>query len=316
MTRLTLEEFKARLMDVAITHVDGQTILNHPGEPTFEGVLSYTNGLTDLVGYELVSFGAYDPEDLMGSAQLIFGHFPRGAALPIPYDMLLEANPEMPPGDYRQYFVDESALHDENEKVGEEPLWIPEGGYSLLPWSEVQTKLQEIVANQDVEQLRGIEQTRQLYRDAIEKNRMAIVAVFDPKEQVPNFAYTVGLTHKGLPELGISGLLDMDFLTSVVGHFATLELDEGHALRSMEKAFKLDTGSEHNLRLVEVDPVYATENYLKQAGPILKQAVTRVCQIQISDAAGRFDGDPLFDNQFRQAQFGPVISGGTPNGSH
>ncbi len=152
------------------------------------------------------------------------------------------------------------------------------------------------------------EAVRENYRAMIEKFGFAKVGVFDPAGQTDSFIYTVGFEHKDMPELVIGAAFDVSDLSMFVDHFAHDALHEGHALRTKVDAFTLGDDSSYDLRLVEVDPVFATDRVLVQAESILKRPVTRVCQIQISDAQKRWPGEEGFDDKFRQMYVGSIIA--------
>ena len=318
MNRMNGEEFAQYLeTNVKVLVLDETTMLTRDGKGVM-GHLSYTTGLKDVFGYELLAFGAFDPEDLLASAKMIHANFPRGVAVEIPYELLKDLGmvkeggavlPEVP---YRQFVLDESALEDESEKPSSEPLWIADGGYPILTDEELQTKLTTELEAREKKQHDHIEAVRQQYREKIERFGYTMVGVFDHEGRQPNFVYTVGLTNKDLPELIISGRVDMDFLSQVTGHFAQLMIDDGFALRKLVNVFSLQDGSEHDIRMVEIDPVYAKTNYLVQAEPILKDQVKRVVQLQISDGAKKFFGEEGYDDKLGNIEFAPVIAGGYP----
>lgn len=152
------------------------------------------------------------------------------------------------------------------------------------------------------------EAIRERYRAMIDQHGYTMVGVFDPEGKDVNFVYSVGFEHKDMPELVVGALFDSPDLASFVKHFASEALEHGHALRTKVDGITLEDDTSYDLRLVEVDPVYATEHVLVQASSILKRPVTRVCQIQISDAQKRWPGDDGFEDKFRQLFVGVVIA--------
>lgn len=308
-------EFMDALAKVVVQVVEETVILNREGVG-YEGILSYTSGLTPLLGYELVAFGTYDPQDLRASAQLIKAGYPRGLAVPIDTIILKEVHEDIPEANYRQYVVDESSLESDKEEITDAPVWVAEGGYPILSDGEMSLRLREAFEGDEKARHERMELGRQQYRAQIEEQGFTIIPIFDPSGEKPNFAYTVGLTHKGLPELIVGGQLDLQLLAQILHHMAHLSIEEGHALRVLPHVFDLTAEPEegtkittnHGLRVVDVDPVYAQDRYLIQAAPILKEMVPRVSWVQISDGKGLYFGQEGFTDILNQPDIAPVIA--------
>lgn len=313
---ISREEFHERLRsDVQVRALDEAVILTRNGTEGVEGIFGYTVGLQDLIGFELVAFGAFDIEDIQSSALLIHSNFPRGVAIPIPMEIIRDLNADVPEADYRQYVVDESALEDENETVSEQPQWVAEGGFPILDDGELQAKLKEGLEAFDQARHAGMEFVRDGFRQKIRDYGHAIVGVFDPENAGNNYAYTVGLTKQKLPEFVITGAFSIEDLSRVLNHFAHQARDEGHALRTQVDGLTLSDDVKLDLRVVDVDPVYAVDRMLVQAPLILKEPVTRVAWVQFSDPQKRFPGDEGYENYVRQGEVSPVIAkGGSDSG--
>lgn len=299
-------KFHTLVAPVAIDH----------GDRVAGGNIMFTEGLTEHIGVELVSFGSVSVSDLKGTAQLIFANFPRGGLVPVSSVVAphiraaVEAGDLSPQDDakYFQYVVDESQLDSDVEEVSAEPVWVPDGGNSLLDDTTLQVELKKYLDAQDKQRHGRMEAVREQVRSIIFDEGYTIVPVFDNETGV-NFAYTVGLTLRDLPELGASGRFPLEVLGGFVNHFAGLSMAEGHALRLHENAFDLEDEDGHfHMRVVEIDPFNAVAYHFVQAPYILRQDVKRCCWVQISDAEGRWPGDPEFDNKFDQIDFGPVIA--------
>lgn len=306
------EEFLHYACDqVKIHSIEEPTMLTRADDQASQGTLSFTSGLTPVLGFELVAFGVYDPEDLRSSATLIASNFPRGFPVDIPYALLKELSDQIPEATYKQYVVDESALENETEEVSDNPLWVADGGFPILTDAELQNELVSKMEQQTAQRHAGMEQVRENYRRMIEAYGFTVVAVFDPEHQQAPFLYSVGLTRKDLPEVIVSARLEGEFLHRIINHFGYEMIDQGFALRRMENMFTLTDDSSYDVRMVEVDPVHAKDRFLIQAEPILKEQVKRVVWVQISDENKRFPGDPDFNNKFGQSDIAPVISGGS-----
>lgn len=317
-TNLTPEGFNAALAAVQFHILPNLLVVNYDSSgQSVQGQLMYSEGLYDLIGTELVSYGIANPEDVLGTAQLMYANFPRGFALDV-HDLVVDliaeaAIAEGRPLDnaksrYRQYVVDESALEEDKEEVNADPLWVPEGGMSLLDDPELQSALN---AAQDAQQKKihdRMETLRDSQRAKIKELGFTIMGIFDPTGATTSFLYTIGLTLKGLPELIISSKLDPQAQQDFVAFFAKNFIKDGAKLMKMDNVFTLEDDSAYGLRVVEVDPYAACDLYLVQAAPVLKEPVRRVMWIQISDAQGRFEGDEGFDNKFDQRVIAPVIA--------
>ncbi|WJJ55113.1 hypothetical protein [Xanthomonas phage RTH11] len=312
-----MDQFKLLLDSDAIKfHALVDAISIDHGSQVATGNLMFTEGLTEHIGVELVGFGSVSVSDLKGTAQLIFANYPRGGLVPVssvvaPYIRAAVEAGDLPPQDdaqYFQYIVDESQLDEDVEAVSENPVWVPDGGNSLLDNPTLQAELKKYLDGLEKARYSRIEEVRQQYREQIFDNGFTVLPVFDNETSI-NFAYSIGLSLKDLPELGASGRFPLDVLSGFVAHFAELSLNEGHALRQHPNAFELETepGS-FGMRIVEVDPHNVVAHHFVQAPIILERPVGRVCWIQISDAAGNWPGDPDFDNKFDQIDFGPVIA--------
>lgn len=308
MEQISKEEFTEKLKSVKVILVQ-DTVVMSSGEGTVDGAFSYTEGLKDLLGYELVAYGAFDGDDMLASAEMIHANFPRGAAIEIPSKFIDDLDLGIPAGPYRQYILDESQLEDVTQAVGVDPCWTADGGYCLLTDEEMHEALKKEFGVAEKERFDNIEQARDRYRALIKENGFTMVGVFDPQGEESNYVYTAGLSLSDWPEYIVSGAFSMEDLSSFAGHMAQLTIKEGFALRKIENAFTVQD-SQHDVRVVEVDPVYAVTNYLIQAPLILKRQVKRVAWIQISDANKRFPGDEGFDNLFRQPVISTVIAGG------
>ena len=309
MNRMNREEFDAFLHEqVTVQALDEAVFLTRKEGEGVQGLLTYTSGLTPALGFELVGFGVSNPNDLLVSALMVYSNYPRGFAVPIPAEILKELSANIPDVTYRQYIVDESVLDDETEAPSEDPMWVADGGYPILSDAELQVALTEATEKQSAEVRERIESVREQYRQKIEEFGWTVVGVFDAEGKQANFVYTVGLTNKELPELIVSGRLELDFLAQIANHFAQSMIGGGFSLRKLEKAFSLEDDTTYNLRMVQLDPVHALDRFLIQAQSILKKQVTAVCQIQISDASGKWPGEEGFEDKFQQLEVAPVIA--------
>jgi hypothetical protein len=321
MAKLSHAQFNAVLNNIKV-HVKENVVLSiwvtsgEPKDTEVAATFSYSEGLQEYLGYELVAFGHACPDELAASAMLLYHDFPAAMTLDVSNDILQKAIPDrLVNVQYKQAVVDNSKLDEElsvdpRDKVSSE--WVADGGYPLVTQQEFLEQIASFESTPDQTQ-DAMNSVREDLREKIKQYGYAVVA-FPGDNEVP-CAYTVGLTYKGLPELIISGRLEITDLSDFLGEFTQRLIDGGYGLYRIENAFNVTQDLDGNsrdepfdIRMVEVDPTNAAEKFLIQAGPILKQPVTRVAWLQISDLQKRFFGEEGFINTFNQADIGPIIA--------
>ncbi len=129
-------------------------------------------------------------------------------------------------------------------------------------------------------------------REVIRSQRWAVQAV---SAEIP-FAYTVGLSQRGLPELAIAGL-PPELCMQLLNRLATRMVDEGLELQDGAKIDKVAQG--FAVKVHEVDTDVAQE-VLRVAGSLY--GTVKAWQVFWPDAHGIFEGEEGFDAKFRGRQ--------------
>jgi Domain of unknown function (DUF4262) len=286
------------------------------------GAITITEGLAEVLGFELVSFGVSDPDDLKSSAIMQYNDYPGCAAIDIPTTLLLQIFPESESRmvQYKQSVFDESTLDDNSDESVKDACWIPDGGYPLIPLDEFIKMTPEFdkVRNEKVRNEKArtelVNELCNNFRDKIKQYGFAKVGVFDKTGNSVNFAYTVGLTLKGLPEIITSARFDIASLSMIFDHFAEKLIEKDIGPHYQHDAFSIEQDLEgrshatlYDVRLVEVDCNVAVQEYLLQAKSIMEMDVSRVMWAQISDSNKLFYGDVGFINEFEQPEIAPII---------
>jgi hypothetical protein len=324
MPEITLEQFRQSVSSIQFHLLSNVKLNRDTRDPIAddsgdEGAILYTEGLSSLLGFELISYGAGSPEDLVATATLHFVEADGAMLIDIPHSILTNISPEFSEHIvYKQGVINEQVLEG---LVGENPIdvptWTPDGNIPLIPNTEFNAILDTLKQPVDNELpiKQDIEAVRQRYRDLIEQHGHAVVGVFDDTGQRTNFAYTVGLTKQQLPEIIVSGRFELEDLHQFLSHFLDRLQTHGFAFHAQKDAFSIardlegkSQGDLYDIRMVEIDPAPAVERYLIQAPAILRQPVPRVMQLQISDKSKRYPGDSDFVNEFEQDDVAPVIA--------
>ncbi len=302
----------AKVLDAVKFHVvPGMVVANFKNGQSVEGQLMLTEGLAETFGYELVAYGHPTAEGLLASATLNANYFRRGVPVDVTGRITQILDTYLPElsgsAKYSQFVIDESALDGETEDVSGEPVWVADGGQSLVDEEALVETLGKVMKERESSMFERIDLVRKQYREKIETYGFTMAGVFDPSGD-DVFIYTMGLTLKELPEVIVAAQLDADMLQDFVAHVAKKFMEDGVSLFEIKEVFTLVDDTTYNFRLVYVDPFVAAEQYLVQAGPVMGRAVEQVVWIQISDVDGRYPGDENFDNKFNQPTIATVIS--------
>jgi hypothetical protein len=129
-------------------------------------------------------------------------------------------------------------------------------------------------------------------REVIRSQRWAVQAV---SAEVP-FAYTVGLTQRGLPELAIAGL-PPELCMQLLNRLATRMVDEGLELQDGAKVDKIAQGFAVTVHEVDAD---VAQEVFRVAGSMY--GTVKAWQVFWPDAQGLFEGEEGFDAKFRGRQ--------------
>jgi hypothetical protein len=299
---MSSEQFEAALKDVQISILDELVLSpqyqdSQTDERSYTGSIVVTKGLTDLIGFELVSYGTVSVDDLFMSARLIHGRCNRQVVVEIPHEILREID--------AQNFVSSDLTYKQatllvKSDEGEIDQWLPDGGLPLLP----KDVFEKALADKFEQQTRVFQERVAGVRADLQANIQQFgytkIGVFDPEHHTPTFVYTIGLTNHGLPELFVSGLLEEEFLSQLVDHFAHQMLDCGENIPELLNAFSTDETGVHCVRLCAVVAETAVDTYLLQAPIVLKKKIPKVSQIQISDNHARYFGDRHYSDSFKQ----------------
>ncbi|QVD49350.1 hypothetical protein LUCX_280 [Xanthomonas phage vB_XciM_LucasX] len=260
--------------------------------------IGYTEGLLGPLGYELVAAGyEIKLEDLIHQALLLLNPDPTAyLAIPLP-DEILESL-DLQDDDLRQF-----AFRVETEgKVHLE--WA--GGVALIPDDLIGDALQGAVKVAEDEIRAKLDVHRTQVKQRIASHGFAVIATDNGGEE-PSFAYSVGLSNIGFPELLFIANLGAETLGQLTQYiseylldlhkqgksFATLEIPEMIQASNGEQEVALSV----RVRLVDANQAQA---YILQAEPILGKPVGAVAQIVLSDAQARFPDDDGFENLYNQ----------------
>lgn len=133
-------------------------------------------------------------------------------------------------------------------------------------------------------------------REIIERDGWAVQGVFAVEATQINFAYTVGLTFTGLPELAVSGDISHQDMTYMLNACAQ---------QSLTKLF--EPGKQYNVKGL-LAPVWAIEGPLTETGmgALALGQVPHVIQIVWPGENGALPGTPFWAGPVRQQLFGPA----------
>lgn len=143
---------------------------------------------------------------------------------------------------------------------------------------------------------RHMEETARL----VAKYGVAMTGVFDPKEEYPNYTYTVGLTAKGLPELLFVGALPHQYearlLNGLAQHLLNGDFVPTEGAEFFDAAL---TGVPVRFHVV---PVQSEQDPYPGDAMRLYGEVVQVVQVLLPDKHGRYPGHPKFNlSKFRGA---------------
>lgn len=135
----------------------------------------------------------------------------------------------------------------------------------------------------------------------VAKGHMAIFSIFsDPQNKRLAFAYTVGLTSLGLPEIIISGNMNPRFQHALIEHLAGLYKERG-AFFGVSHELLADG---LRVELVEVDCAASADfgGFIIQASNYYRgtDRAVRLVQIRWPDAQGRLPDEEGFDMADKQ----------------
>ena len=343
MQNLSVQDVRTKLDQVTFfaTGVkwnhDTASISDASADDCIDAVATYSTGIAEILGYELVSFGVSNAEEITTSAFLLYAGFADCIAVDIPREILIKVFPDLPEGVvYKQTVVDETMLDDEAERpegTDRVSVWTAEGGISFLPPEEFESLFPEFDkirtqahaesqppgGNVSEEVPLSNEQVIQEQKAAIAKDGVSFVCVPSSDTATEGHVlYTVGLTLAGLPEVIVSGSFEPADLAQHVGYVVEMLRNEGYVLRTTKDAFTLvanldgqpnpDSTAQFDFRTVEIDPGQTIERYMLPSTLVMDRPVARVMAIQYSDHLKRFVTDEGFENIFKQLDFGPIIA--------
>lgn len=275
----------------------------------YQGIVAVTSGLSDHLGYELLSYGSPDWGDMELSAKMLLCKQPNIFAIEIPSAVLLEI--EDPTVPFQKELVYKQAVVVPDRTDGQAIQWMADGGLPFLGEDLFQEKIIEQLTVEVREDQEKMDAIRAQNREHIELFGYTKLGVIDPLGKDVPFVYTVGLTKRDAPELIVSGRFDVDFLSSIIDHFANRLLTDPTNFTGVRNAFETEQIDgkylqprfiSHHVTLREVDPTIAINDFLIQAEAILNEPVRRVVQIEFSDTNGRHSNQPGYVNIFSQIE--------------
>lgn len=293
-------------------------VITHPEKFNFEmqgdtytGFITYTEGLEESLGYELIAFSNEKPTEedefgLRGTASML--------SINVPHLIPVDLHPHMvqylhmrgiPQNARVQAVCDVYALDHDGPTTPETAEWSPDGGTALFSQLVLTHAVDQFFSAMDQQKEARAEELMAIQRGHIEKVGFTQVGVFDPTGEAPVFIYTVGLSNMNLPELFISGRFDAQAMSHIVGQAFTRFKDLGRFEEmEFEQAVNIEIGGEEQAVSVRVvrkpDPRVIIDNYMTRAEMILERPVTDVAVMQFSDLEKRYPGELLFDNIFGQ----------------
>jgi hypothetical protein len=112
----------------------------------------------------------------------------------------------------------------------------------------------------------------------------SIISVFDGEGDEIPFAYTIGNTERGLPELLVIGTTKAYFLNNL----SQLMIDRGSPFKDGEL---VDLGGKYPVRISLTNDGRAQDDYTIQAGQYYGTEEYPVLQVLLCDKEGRFPGE-------------------------
>lgn len=280
---------------------------------TYEGYLSYTEGLEETLTYEIAAFSAELPTEedefgLRGTAAMMSVEMPHLIPIIIPMPVRERLHERgIPENVMVQVVLDHHALENDGPTRPETAEWGADGGLRLFDLRVFTGAVEQFFQAMDQQMQERAESLMALQRKHIEEVGFTQVGVFDPQGIAPVFIYTVGLTNMGLPELFISGRFDPQALSHIVGQAVTRFKEMGKfEVIEFERNLTIEVhGEEHEISVRAVplsDSTKVLDNYMTRASMILGKPIEAVALLQLADLNGRYPDDPEFDNIFGQIE--------------
>lgn len=157
------------------------------------------------------------------------------------------------------------------------------------------------------ENQRIVNMQSQRIHETIEKNGWAVQGVLATMDQVdpePTWAYTVGMTDAGLPELMIIGNMRPDTLQTILNNAVMQHLKKeivaGQVLEGVAEN-PLDGGADIRMQVRAASIDYHVQQALNYYGdPYNREGRVRVLQIVWPDAKGAYPGSFIYDERMVQ----------------
>lgn len=144
--------------------------------------------------------------------------------------------------------------------------------------------------------------------ERIAANGFTYIGVFDPEGKDPTFVYSLGNTERGWPELILIGNMNMRTTEALLNQIQEVWQGENKpVLGDIPNMIVFQDGTEHPLRLVEVDAAATIKQYAYQVQHFYPDVPHRFVQVLWPDKNGRFPNDAQYDHTVRQPQL-PVVS--------
>lgn len=139
----------------------------------------------------------------------------------------------------------------------------------------------------------------QFYSHLAEKIRtigFTFVGVFDEDMVEPAFAYSIGLTEKGWPEVLLIGNMRPQIIEIILTDLVKSWIAAGEVkMGDNDGLIVFPDMSEHPLRVVEVPSRLAVEKFCCQVQNFYEKEDVKVVQVLWPDVNGKFPGEEGYD---------------------
>lgn len=135
----------------------------------------------------------------------------------------------------------------------------------------------------------------------IQEHGYTFIGVFDPDGKNPTFAYSLGLSRRGWPEVLLIGNIHPRVIEAILTDLIkSWEANGSPIIGDNADAIKFADGSSHPLRVVPVDATHAVEHYARQAPTYADEHHVEVVQVCWPDQNGVYPQDEGYNTAMTQ----------------